>query len=269
MPRFSLAHLTVLGCTPAEAAFIAAETGYDFVSFRTIALGLAGEPAYPLHEDRAMLRQTRAALASTGLGLLDIEVARISPDREVDDYRPALETAAELGARHVLAAGYGKEADRVADQFTRLCELARPLGLTVDLEFMPFSDVRNLEAAHALVKASGATNAGILIDTLHFDRSSSSLAQLEGMAPDLFHYAQLNDAPHLEAPSVEQMLYTARQERLYLGEGEIAVRDIVARLPQVPLSLEIAHAKRQQGLGYKEFARQCLVHAKRYFGAEG
>jgi sugar phosphate isomerase/epimerase len=126
-----------------------------------------------------------------------------------------------------------------------------------------------LEQAHALVKASGRANAGILIDTLHFDRSPSTLAQLAAIPSGLFHYAQLNDAPRILTPTVAQMLYTARQERLYLGEGDIAVRDIVAHLPEIPLSLEIAHAKRQQELGYKEFARLCLQKARSYFGEKG
>src|SRR3954468_4783062 len=219
-PRFSLAHLTVLGCTPAEATIIAAETGYDHVSFRTIALGLPGEPAYPLAGDKAMMRQTKAALADTGLTVLDIEVARISDDRAVEDYRPALENAAELGARHVVACGFGNKA-RIADQFARLCELAAPYGLTIDMEFMPFSDVGDLQAAWSLVRESGAANAGILIDTLHFGRSPSTLAQLDAIPPRFFHYAQLCDAPAIISPSREDLIKTARTERLFLGEGVI------------------------------------------------
>lgn len=266
-PRFSLAHLTVLGCTPAEATHIAAETGYDFVSFRTIALGLPGEPVYDLQNDAAMLRQTKAALAATGLTPLDIEVARISDDRQVKDYRPALETAAELGAKHVLTSAYGKDQARIAAQFAQLCQLAQPLGLTVDLEFMPFSDVKDLQQAHALVKQVACPNAGILIDTLHFDRSPSTLEQLDAIPKTLFHYAQLSDAPHIDAPTTEQLLFAARQERLYLGEGVIAVRQIMARLPGIPCALEIVHDKRRRELGYKEFARQCLLHAQRYFAS--
>lgn len=266
MPHFSLAHLTVLGCTPAEATHIAADTGYDSVSFRIIPLGLPGEPRYVLSEDKAMLRETRRALAETGVPLQDIEVARISDDRNVADYRPALEVAAELGAKHILASGFGKDRGRILEQFTELCRLAAPLGMTVDLEFMPFSDVRDMGAAHAIVVESGAANAGILIDTLHFDRAPVRLEEIDTISPSLFHFAQLNDAPHLDNPTTEQMLYTARQERLYLGEGEIPIREIMARLPPIPCSLEIAHLQRQKELGYKEFARVCLERARAYFG---
>ena len=262
--RFSLAHLTVLGCTPAEATHIAAETGYDFVSFRTIALGLVDEPVYPLATDKAMLRQTKAALEQTGLKVLDIEVARISDDRAVEDYRGALENAAELGARHVCTIAFG-EGGRIAEQFGRLCELARPYGLSVDLEFMPFSDIRDLSQAWDVVKESGAANAGILVDTLHFGRSASTLAGLDAIPKSRFHYAQLCDAAAIVSPTREDLIKTARTERFYLGEGVIDVAGIAAHLPDIPFSLEIAHLRRQRELGYKEFARQCLASARRYF----
>ena len=65
--KFSLAHLSLLDCSPPELTYIAAKAGYDFVGFRTITYkGLS----YSLSDDKAMLRQTKAALAETGLKLL-------------------------------------------------------------------------------------------------------------------------------------------------------------------------------------------------------
>ena len=191
-------------------------------------------------------------------------MARISDDRTVEDYCPALEVAAELGARHVTAACYSKDPGYLAASFARLCELAAPLGMTVDLEFITFSDVSTLARAHAMVRESGCSNAGILIDTLHFDRAQATMAELNAIPPTLFHFAQLCDARQAIAPSREDQIRTARGERLYLGEGAIPVKEIVAHLPDIPYALEIAHGERQQELGYKEFARQCLVTARRY-----
>ena len=42
--KYSLAHLTVLGCAPPEMTYIAGRAGYDYVSFRPIFMGLPGEP---------------------------------------------------------------------------------------------------------------------------------------------------------------------------------------------------------------------------------
>src|SRR5580658_8682985 len=76
-PEFSLAHLTLLSCSPPELTEIAAATGYDYVSLRPIAFGLPTEPRHPLGTDRMLVKRTRAALAATGVRLLDIELAKI------------------------------------------------------------------------------------------------------------------------------------------------------------------------------------------------
>ena len=63
--EFSLAHLTILSCSPPDLIEIAAEAGYDYVSLRPIAV-TPNEPKYPLGEDQNLLRQTRSALDATG-----------------------------------------------------------------------------------------------------------------------------------------------------------------------------------------------------------
>ena len=75
-PAFSLAYLTVPGCPPPEQIYIAARAGYEFVSLRPIYMGLPGEPDFSLAGNKELLRQTRQALADTGVKLLDIELAR-------------------------------------------------------------------------------------------------------------------------------------------------------------------------------------------------
>ncbi len=74
---FSLAHLTMLSVSPPELVEIAARAGYQFVSLRPIPVGAPNEPLHPFATDKSLRAQTRAALAATGIGLLDIEVARI------------------------------------------------------------------------------------------------------------------------------------------------------------------------------------------------
>ena len=135
--EFSLAHLTVLGCAPPEMTYIAARAGYDYVSIRPIYMGLPGEPNYALAEKRELLRQTKAALNATGVRLHDIELARIFDGVDVKSYLPAMEVAAELGGRAVLSSIWGGERDYYIEKFAELCDLARPLGLTVDLEYVP------------------------------------------------------------------------------------------------------------------------------------
>ena len=42
-PLYSLAHLTLINCTPAELVYIAARAGYDAVSPRFITMNVPGE----------------------------------------------------------------------------------------------------------------------------------------------------------------------------------------------------------------------------------
>jgi hypothetical protein len=64
---FSLAHLTVLHLPPPDVVRLAARTGYQRVGLRLIASSPT-TPGYPLMDDPAMMRSTKAALADTGVG---------------------------------------------------------------------------------------------------------------------------------------------------------------------------------------------------------
>src|SRR5204862_2807596 len=86
--KFSLAHLTVLDAPPPELIHLAAHAGYDYVGLRLMGLGLPGEPRYALHEDRVLLRDTKAALDATGVRVLDVELARIMDEPGPETYLP-------------------------------------------------------------------------------------------------------------------------------------------------------------------------------------
>ena len=158
--RYSLAYLTVFGCPPPEMTYIAKRAGYDFVSLRPISMNLPGEPVFDLARDAALLRQTRTALASTGLSVHDIELARIGDGVDVDTWRPALEAGAELGARHVISSIWTTSRSFAQDAYSRLCELARPLGLTIDLEFVTFASLKTLREAVEFLRVVRQPNCG-------------------------------------------------------------------------------------------------------------
>ena len=117
--------------------YIAARAGYDYVSIRPIFMGLPGEPDYSLADNPQMLRQTKTALASTGVRVHDIELARVYEGLHPTKYLPAMEVAAELGAKAVLSSIWGGEREFYIEKFAAICDLAKPFGLTVDLEYVP------------------------------------------------------------------------------------------------------------------------------------
>lgn len=267
-PRFSLAYLTVFGCPPPEMTYVAARAGYDFVSFRPIYMGLPGEPNFDLSANPQLLRQTKTALSSTGLRVLDIELARVADGLDPKRYLPAMEVGAELGARHVISSIWTDDRAFAVDAFGQVCDLARPLGLTVNLEFVTFASVRTLQEALGVLRAAARPNAGVLVDTLHFSRSRVVPAELDAVPREWFHFTHVCDAPAEIPTTTEGLIRTAREERLYPGEGGIDVAGILSRLPAVPHSIELPHQARVKELGYAEHAFRCLEKTRKYFAAQ-
>jgi sugar phosphate isomerase/epimerase len=264
---FSLAHLTMLSVPPPQLIETAARAGYRFVSLRPIPVGAPNEPLYPFGTDRALCARTKAALAATGIGLLDIEVARIIKEATPKNYLPAMEAAAELGGRHVLSSAWCDDRPYILDFYSELCDLAAPLGLTVDLEFVTWSGVRTLDEAVDIVREARRPNAGIVVDTLHFDRCHAELEKLSALPREWFHFAQISDGPAAYSTERDELIRIGRAERLYLGEGGIDVASILGRLPQVPLSIEIPNVAKLESLGAEQYARLCIETARSFLAA--
>jgi len=265
--QYSLAHLTVLGCAPPEMTYIAARAGYDYVSYRPILRGTAGEPKYALAEDREMLKQTKRALSETGVKLLDIELARIDDGIDPKIYKPAMEVAAELGAKHVLTSAWTPERNFVVDSYAELCDMAKPLGLTMDFEFVTWAPFATLAQTIDILKAANKDNCGIMVDTLHFYRSRVKPEELDAVPREWLHFAHICDAPAAIPTDEPSLIHTGRAERLYVGEGAINIAEILNRIPEIPYSIELPHEARAKEFGYAEHAFRCLESAKKYFDA--
>lgn len=258
---FSLAHLTVLDLSPPDLIEVAARVGYQTVGVRLIPATPRG-PGYLLG-DPAQQRATKAAIAATGVNVFDVEIIRLTPECQIDDFREFLEVAADIGAKAILVAGNDPDEARLTDRFAAFCAAAAPYGLTGDLEPMPWTNVPNLATAIRIVSAANQPNGGILVDTLHFDRSDSTLAQLTSIPRSWLHYAQLCDAPAEKPTTVEGLIHTARAERLFPGEGGIDLLPIMAGLPtDLPISLEIPTETLACTLGPEARARRALDAAR-------
>lgn len=139
----------------------------------------------------AILRETLAVQADTGVRVLDLEVVRINDRFAIDDVLPLLEVGAQLKASHLLVAGDDPDLGRMTDSFARLCERASEFGLTADLEFMPWTEVPDLRTAATIVCAADQANAGVLVDALHLSRSGGTFEQVAALPRSWLHYAQL------------------------------------------------------------------------------
>lgn len=239
--RLSLAHLTAIGLAPSKLVELAAEAGFDAVGLRLLRV-TDDSPGYPLMSDPSALRVTRSALRETGLAVSDIEFIRITPDIDLAALMPMLDVGAELGARHVITAPYDDDLNRLADRLGRLSEAATARGMTAVLEFFPWTSVPDLSTCWQVVRKAGETT-GILVDSLHCDRSGSSFEELAAIPRSRLPFAHFCDAPVLPAYSTEELLHAARASRLPPGEGEIDLVRFLTALPAgIPLGLEVPFA---------------------------
>jgi len=262
--EYSISHLTALGLDSIQLVEVAASAGYEFVGLRLNRV-TDEEPLYDLIGDRALMKATKARMAATGVRALDVELARMSPELDAQHFFPLLDAGAELGARHVITQLPDPDRERAVERFATLCDYAKPLGLTLDLEFPTWSETPNLTEAARVLRAVNKSNAGILIDILHVGRSHSSLEYLKTLPREWFHYAQLCDAP-LEAPAtLEGVIHAARCERLFCGEGGLGVREILACIPEnMVYALEIPRDSLASVIGLEEYAALALAAARKY-----
>jgi sugar phosphate isomerase/epimerase len=260
MPHiYSLAYLTA-PIAPPDALRLAAKLGYQAIGAR-IAPAMPGGDFAPLATDPVMLRDTIHAIAENGVQMFDVEIVRLGAQTDIDDFAPFLETAGRLAARAVLVAGDDPDEARLTESFAKFCRAAAPYGLTADLEFMPWTAVKNASAALRIVRAAREPNGRVLVDALHAARSATTLDDIARLPVS---YAQLCDAPAGIPATDEELIHTARSARLLPGDGGIDLAGIVSRLPDdLPLSLEIPNDEWQRKLGAEEWARRALAAARR------
>jgi sugar phosphate isomerase/epimerase len=266
--KYSLAHLTALGCPPPELVYVAARAGYDYVSIRPIFMGLEGEPNYELATNPTMLAQTKAAMAATGVGVHDIELARVAEGVDLAKYEAAFAVGAELGAKSVISSVWTPGRSFYIDLFGQICDLAAKYDLTVDLEFVPIAEVNTLDKAVDVLRAVNADNAGLMLDMYHTHRGHTDPRDLASLPREWFRFIHLCDAPAQIPADLVAMRTELREARLYPGEGGIPIKEYLAQLPEVVYSIELPHLARASEYGYAEHAARCIEHAKAYFAED-
>lgn len=274
-PQYSLVHLTNAACPPPEMIRIAARAGYNCVSLRSIPTRMkrqnasvdaskTGQMPFDLSGNRALFLATRQAAKEEGICLHDTENARIFDGVDIRDYEQDLETAAELGIREILTNIWSEDSSFYEDAFARLCELAASYKQNVNLEFVTWSAVKDLKAAASLVRHTNCSNAGILLDTLHFYRSGNDPEDLEELPKEWFRYAHLCDCPKEIPADSNELIHTGLNERLFPGEGSVDIRSILNKIPHVIRGIEVPNPVRMNPLGYEAYARLALEATKQY-----
>lgn len=230
MPLVSLPHLCMLDATPPELMRAAAAAGFSGVGVR-LKPTMPGEAQHPMLDESPMMRECLSILADTGLKVLDIETFWLRPDTDPSSFRAEFEAAARLGALSLQVVSGDEDVSRMRDRFARMAEMAAPLNLRLEFEYMMISTVTSLGEALATLDHSGASNVGILVDTLHIARCATPVAELRRLEPRHVNVLQLCDAPMAPPAGHEAMLEEARFGRLLPGEGELPLAGYWRALP--------------------------------------
>jgi sugar phosphate isomerase/epimerase len=173
-----------------------------------------------------------------------VEAIWLSAESDVRSLEPALDVAVELNARYVVVAGNDPDRGRLAENLSRLCAAANLRGIRVMLEFLPYSEIRSLAEAVALLAEVRPADAVVLVDALHLSRSGGSPADLARYDPALFSYMHLCDAPAVP-PAPEGVRSEARGGRLYPGEGGLWLGYFIRAFPRgTPIAIEAPNERR-------------------------
>jgi sugar phosphate isomerase/epimerase len=255
MPPLSLDCLTLTATSPTDIIRSAAAAGFDLVS-------LWAQP--PAAYDAALMTpaheaECRRLMADTGVGVFSLEVFNLVSLEANQSYRPALELGARLGARAALAFHFhGADTDSAGEVLADLAAIAAEYGLALNLEPVAMGQTRTLADARDLIRASGA-DVGILFDTWHLVRSGCGVDHIREIEPGLIRYVQINDG----AASIpeEAMIPESLEERLYPGDGEFPLAELLRAAPRdVPWGIETPSLRRARaGVGAHEQAREAMA----------
>ncbi len=232
MNRISFASGIVPECGPLDTIRAAAAGGFD-------AVGLWVEPE---NWTPTITRECRAALADTGLELLDVEVIWIKPDSDMAAHKACIDIGAELGAKNVLCVSSDPDMGATVARLAELCRHAEGAAMRVALEFGIFTEVKNLQMAMAVLDDVAHPLRALLIDPIHVDRSGTSMLEIAAVPASLLPYAQFCDAPaqRPDPDNFDAIIADAIDLREQCGQGGLDLVSLYNTLPaHIPLSIEL------------------------------
>jgi sugar phosphate isomerase/epimerase len=191
--------------------------------------------------------EVRALLDDSGVSVVELEVHRgwgLTGDaaaraRTFEDGFWALADA--YGGRYLMAvAEIEGELDDVAERFAGLCDRAAEHGLSVAIEFLPWTSIPDAAVAWDIVRLSDRPNGGVLVDTWHHFRGAADPELIRAIPPERVLSIQLDDA---DAEVVGTMLEDTIHRRRLPGEGSFDLDSFVRLMDdhgvRAPWSVEV------------------------------
>ena len=153
--------------------------------------------------------------------------------KQSDLRRQKLLAAAEaLRAKQIKVGDFYNEKcpmPRLIDAFASLCKEAAEYGTRVAFEPMAVSMVHTLEESLEMVRSSGATNAGIVLDIWHMVNLNIPYAEISRFPAQFLLGAEVNDAVFSREGKPEV-------DRRFCGEGEFDIQGFIQAVQQTGYS---------------------------------
>jgi len=119
-----------------------------------------------------------------------------------------------------------EESSRVLGELGRIAE-RRGVGLGFEFLGQPNCSVQTLELADEIVRKTGLSNVGLVIDSFHFYAGGSTIESIETIDAQKLFIVHINDAEDLSREVLED------RHRLYPGLGILPLRQIFGALGRI------------------------------------
>ena len=140
-------------------------------------------------------------------------------------YARMLELGAALGVAKIKLGGGVFETNApdigaMRAALFNICEKAKPLGIDIVIEFLPFASINTIDRGVELLGDLGVTNGGLLVDTWHVQRGGMTADDIRKIPSEFLRAAELDDAgPEL----IGDLFNDSTHYRRPCGEGCIDI----------------------------------------------
>ncbi|MEK6314107.1 MAG: sugar phosphate isomerase/epimerase [Burkholderia gladioli] len=244
--RYFLAHLTLQRVEPPKLVAIASAAGFDGVSLVLVRDDPAStSPCYSMLGGGCdLMRETQAILDATGIEVVEVGGFRLNSTTSIPSFAPMLEAGQRLRARYAMTVCDHNDTSLAVEQLSAFASLAALYGITPILEFIPYSGIKTLQEANAVVEACEPGNVQIMVDALHWTRSGGNRDDVYRTPAGRMPYIQLCDAPAVASTDIDSLKREARTQRMFPGAGDLDLPGLLSAFPpDTAVSIEVPMLK--------------------------
>jgi sugar phosphate isomerase/epimerase len=271
VPELGLAHLSVVDAGPIELLDAAEAAAFDSVNMHLVAPPVTSLYVLKPHSrsvigDAALIREIKLRVARTGVRVFEASCGWVGTDFDPKAMPRIFDTLAEIGTKRVAVVGWDPDRSRLIANLATLCAAAEGYGMRAILEFMPYSAVRDVADAAAVLAAVARPNLDLMIDALHLVRSGGTPADLRVLDPERIAAVQLCDGP-ARGPAPEKLRDESVNRRRFPGDGDFPLFDLMDALPKnIVVEVEVPSAE-HAGDSIEARARLCAERGRAFLAA--